>query len=162
MQTLEENVVVAGKPVKAEIEAQHALTRRRHGRREELYRRQINGLADMLRYVPGVWADRRSRSEEVFFESRGSNLDATDYEKEGITAVHDGLPGHAGQSTRHATWRRKAHSVSRGGTGGTVDAARGERHQALTRSSAAATAVEEPTSATVVRLRPTASLTEHP
>ena len=45
--------------MKAEVEAQRALTPGGvtvvDG--EELYRRHVNGLADMLRYVPGVWAE---------------------------------------------------------------------------------------------------------
>jgi outer membrane receptor protein involved in Fe transport len=94
VQALEENVVVTGERLKAEIEAQRALT---PGgvtivEGEELYRRQINGLADMLRYVPGVWAESSSGSEELFFSSRGSNLDATDYDKNGIKLLQDGLP----------------------------------------------------------------------
>ena len=103
VQTLEENVVVTGELVKAEIEAKRALT---PGgvtivEGEELFRRQINGLADMLRYVPGVWAESSSGSEELFFSSRGSNLDATDYDKNGIKLLQDGLPVTTADGNNH-------------------------------------------------------------
>ena len=103
VQTLEENVVVTGERVKAEIEAQRALT---PGgvtvvEGEELYRRQVNGLADMLRYVPGMWAESSSGSEELFFSSRGSNLDATDYDKNGIKLLQDGLPVTTADGNNH-------------------------------------------------------------
>jgi len=59
VQTVEERVVVSGEQVRAEVEAQRAAT---SGGvtvvdTEDLYRRQVNGLADLLRYVPGVWAE---------------------------------------------------------------------------------------------------------
>ena len=103
VQTLEENVVVTAERLKAEIEAQRALT---PGgvtvvEGEELYRRHINGLADMLRYVPGVWAESSSGSEELFFSSRGSNLDATDYDKNGIKLLQDGLPVTTADGNNH-------------------------------------------------------------
>ena len=103
VQTLEENVVVTGELVKAEIEAKRALT---PGgvtivEGEELFRRHINGLADMLRYVPGVWAESSSGSEELFFSSRGSNLDATDYDKNGIKLLQDGLPVTTADGNNH-------------------------------------------------------------
>ena len=103
VQTLQENVVVIGERLKAEVEAQRALT---PGgvtvvEGEELYRRQISGLADMLRYVPGVWAESSSGSEELFFSSRGSNLDATDYDKNGIKLLQDGLPVTTADGNNH-------------------------------------------------------------
>ena len=57
----------------------------------ELYERSVTNLSDMLRYVPGVWAESASGSDELFFSSRGSNLDATDYDKNGVKLLQDGL-----------------------------------------------------------------------
>ena len=103
VQTVQENVVVIGERLKAEVEAQRALT---PGgvtvvEGEELYRRQISGLADMLRYVPGVWAESSSGSEELFLSSRGSNLDSTDYDKNGIKLLQDGLPVTSADGNNH-------------------------------------------------------------
>ena len=53
---------------------------------------EVSTLADMLRYVPGVWAVSDTGNEDVFFSSRGSNLDATDYDMNGIKLLQDGLP----------------------------------------------------------------------
>ncbi len=44
-----------------------------------LHERSVTQLADMLRYVPGVWAESYNGNDDVFYSSRGSNLDATDY-----------------------------------------------------------------------------------
>ena len=59
VQTLEETVLVTAERLKAEVDAQRAstpggVTVVQGG---ELYSRQVNNLADMLRYVPGVWAE---------------------------------------------------------------------------------------------------------
>ena len=54
----------------------------------------------MLRYVPGVWAESQ-RHRRVFFSSRGSNLDATDYDKNGIKLLQDGLPVTAADGNNH-------------------------------------------------------------
>lgn len=56
------------------------------------YERGVHNLADMLRYAPGVWSDSPSGADELFMSSRGSNLDATDYDKNGIKLLVDGLP----------------------------------------------------------------------
>jgi len=53
---------------------------------------EVSTLADMLRYVPGVWAVSDTGNEDVFFSSRGSNLDATDFDMNGIKLLQDGLP----------------------------------------------------------------------
>jgi len=68
---------------------------------EDLTERPINGLADMLRYVPGVWAESSAGADELFFSSRGSNLDATDYDKNGIKLFQDGLPVTAADGNNH-------------------------------------------------------------
>ena len=103
VQTLEENVVVTGERLKAEIEAQRALTPGGvtvvDG--NELYSRHISGIADMLRYVPGMFAQSSYGSDELFFSSRGSNLDATDYDKNGVKLLQDGLPVTTADGNNH-------------------------------------------------------------
>jgi iron complex outermembrane receptor protein len=68
---------------------------------DELYRRHVNNLADMLRYVPGVWADSGYGNDELFFSSRGSNLDAVDYDKNGVKLLQDGLPVTTADGNNH-------------------------------------------------------------
>lgn len=68
---------------------------------DELKDRNVSSLADMLRYVPGVWAESSSGSEELFFSSRGSNLDAVDYDKNGIKLLQDGLPVTTADGNNH-------------------------------------------------------------
>ncbi|MEQ1855702.1 MAG: TonB-dependent receptor, partial [Longimicrobiales bacterium] len=96
-------IVVNAEQQLAEIEAQRALTP--GGVTildvEDLTRRPINGLADMLRYVPGVWAESSAGADELFMSSRGSNLDATDYDKNGIKLLQDGLPVTSADGNNH-------------------------------------------------------------
>jgi len=103
VQTLQEDVVVTVELVKAEIEAERAATPGAvtvlDG--EELYSRHITGIADMLRYVPGVFAESSYGSDELFFSSRGSNLDSTDYDKNGIKLLQDGLPVTTADGNNH-------------------------------------------------------------
>ncbi|MCK9468307.1 MAG: TonB-dependent receptor [Porticoccaceae bacterium] len=68
---------------------------------EELYRRQTTGLADMLRFVPGMWAVSATGTDHVFISSRGSNLDATNYDMNGIRLLQDGLPVTAADGNNH-------------------------------------------------------------
>src|SRR5690606_12905004 len=68
---------------------------------EAFRERSVTQLADMLRYVPGIWAESYSGTDEVFFSSRGSNLDATDYDKNGIKFLLDGLPVSAADGNNH-------------------------------------------------------------
>ncbi len=49
-----------------------------------LQERSVTQLADLLRYVPGVWSESYNGNDDVFYSSRGSNLDATDYDKNGV------------------------------------------------------------------------------
>ena len=56
------------------------------------YERNVASLADALRYVPGFWSASESGNDGIFFSSRGSNLDATDYDMNGIKLLQDGLP----------------------------------------------------------------------
>lgn len=58
----------------------------------ELGERSVANMADALRYVPGVWAVSPTGDDNIFFSSRGSNLDATNYDMNGIKMLQDGLP----------------------------------------------------------------------
>lgn len=92
---------------------------------EALYRRQTTGIADMLRFVPGMWAVSHTGTDHVFLSSRGSNLDATNYDMNGIRLLQDGLPVTAADgnnhnrvidplSARHASVARGANAMSFG------------------------------------------------
>jgi iron complex outermembrane receptor protein len=103
VQPLEESVVVSGERVKAEVEAQRAATPGGvtilDG--DELYSRHVSNMADMLRYAPGVFADSGYGNDELFFSSRGSNLDAVDYDKNGVKLLQDGLPVTTADGNNH-------------------------------------------------------------
>jgi len=103
VQTLEESISVTAERLQAQVEAQRALT---PGgvtviEGEALYQRHVNNLADMLRYVPGVFADSGYGNDELFFSSRGSNLDAVDYDKNGVKLLQDGLPVTTADGNNH-------------------------------------------------------------
>jgi len=68
---------------------------------ESLQKRNVGNLADMMRYVPGVWASSYNGNDDVFYSSRGSNLDATDYDKNGVKFFQDGLPVTAADGNNH-------------------------------------------------------------
>ncbi|MGE3848746.1 MAG: TonB-dependent receptor family protein [Gammaproteobacteria bacterium] len=63
--------------------------------------RQIGSLADMLRFVPGVLAASNSGTDSMFFSSRGSNLDATNFDMNGIKLLQDGLPVTTADGNNH-------------------------------------------------------------
>jgi iron complex outermembrane receptor protein len=67
----------------------------------DLQQRSVTQLADLLRYVPGVWAESYDGNDDVFYSSRGSNLDATDYDKNGIKFLQDGLPVTTADGNNH-------------------------------------------------------------
>ena len=67
----------------------------------ELYQRHVANLADMLRFVPGVFAESAYGNDELFFSSRGSNLDAVDYDKNGVKLLQDGLPVTTADGNNH-------------------------------------------------------------
>jgi iron complex outermembrane receptor protein len=98
-----ETVVITAERQAEELDAERALTPGSvtlvDG--DELFRRGVTNLADVLRYVPGVWAESVSGSDELFFSSRGSNLDATSYDKNGIKLLQDGLPVTAADGNNH-------------------------------------------------------------
>ena len=91
VQTLQESVLVTGERVKAEVEAQRASTPGAVTIFDgaELYSRHVNNMADMLRYAPGVFADSGYGNDELFFSSRGSNLDAVDYDSGVVTKIRE-------------------------------------------------------------------------
>jgi iron complex outermembrane receptor protein len=103
VQTLEESVLVTAERLKAEVEAQRAKTPGGvtivDG--NELYSRHVNNMADMLRYAPGVFADSGYGNDELFFSSRGSNLDSVDYDKNGVKLLQDGLPVTTADGNNH-------------------------------------------------------------
>jgi iron complex outermembrane receptor protein len=103
VQPLQESVVVTAERVKADVETQRALTPGGVTVVEgaELYQRHVANIADMLRFVPGVFAESAHGNDELFFSSRGSNLDAVDYDKNGIKLLQDGLPVTTADGNNH-------------------------------------------------------------
>lgn len=136
VEKLAESVLVTAESVKAQVEAQRAAT---PGgvtivEGEDLYRRHVNGIADVVRYVPGVWAESVSGGDELFFSSRGSNLDSIQYDKNGIKLLQDGLPVTTADGNNHnriidplsarfATMARGANALTYGAStlGGAMD-----------------------------------------
>ncbi|KXI30095.1 TonB-dependent receptor family protein [Paraglaciecola hydrolytica] len=131
-----ERILVQGEQLKLEIASERALT---PGGvtlidSSELAKRSVSNLADMLRYVPGVWVASGSTGDSAFFSSRGSNLDATSYDGNGIKLLQDGLPITAADgnnhnrtidplSTRYAVVARGANALTYGAStlGGAID-----------------------------------------
>lgn len=68
---------------------------------ETFYERSVNNMADSLRYVPGVWAESATGGDGIFLSSRGSNLDATDYDNNGVKLFQDGLPVTTADGNNH-------------------------------------------------------------
>ena len=98
-----ETVLVQGVQNKLDLEKEQALT---PGSvtlidADELRERNVSTLSDMLRYVPGVWTASGSTGDSTFFSSRGSNLDATNYDGNGIKLLQDGLPVTAADGNNH-------------------------------------------------------------
>lgn len=68
---------------------------------EDLRGRSVNGLEDALRYVPGIWTPSSSGGDNGYLSIRGSNLDATDYDNNGVMLLQDGLPISAADGSNH-------------------------------------------------------------
>jgi iron complex outermembrane recepter protein len=68
---------------------------------EDLRQRNVISLADALRYVPGLWVASGTTGDSTFFSARGSNLDATNYDGNGIKLLVDGLPVTAADGNNH-------------------------------------------------------------
>lgn len=94
----------------------------------------VSSLADVLRYAPGVWSSSDFGTDSIYFSSRGSNLDSTDYDMNGIKLLQDGLPVTAADgsnhnrmvdplSARYATVARGANAMSWGAStlGGAIN-----------------------------------------
>jgi len=102
--------------------------------RDQLAQRNVSTTADMLRFVPGVWAASSSGSDATFLSIRGSNLDAVDYDNSGVKLLQDGLPVTAADgnnhnrfvdplSARHIVIARGANALTYGAStlGGAID-----------------------------------------
>jgi len=87
----------------------------------ELERRSTLSLADALRYVPGVWSASSTGNDDVFFSSRGSNLDATGFDGNGLKLLQDGLPVTTADGNNHNRvidpLSARAATVARGANG---------------------------------------------
>ena len=131
-----ETLLVQGEQVKLGLETEQALTPGGVTLIDgaELYQRNVSNLADMLRYVPGMWVAGGSTGDSTFFSSRGSNLDATNYDGNGIKLLQDGLPVTAADGNNHnraidplgaryATVARGANALTYGAStlGGAID-----------------------------------------
>lgn len=68
---------------------------------DDMRDRNVSSVADFFRYVPGVWAASQSGNDEVSFSSRGSNLDSTNFDGNGIKLLQDGLPVTAADGNNH-------------------------------------------------------------
>lgn len=101
---------------------------------ESFYGRAVNHMADALRYVPGVWTESGTGSDAIFISSRGSNLDATNYDSNGVKLFQDGLPITTADgnnhnrfldpmAARHVVFARGANALTYGASnlGGAVD-----------------------------------------
>ncbi|WP_102794615.1 TonB-dependent receptor family protein [Bowmanella denitrificans] len=131
-----ERILVQGAQSKLDIESEQALTPGGVSivDSEDFYQRNVANLADMLRFVPGLWVASGSTGDSSFFSSRGSNLDATSYDGNGIKLLQDGLPITAADgnnhnrsvdplSTRYAVVARGANALTYGAStlGGAID-----------------------------------------
>jgi iron complex outermembrane receptor protein len=68
---------------------------------DDFRERNVSNLADVLRYAPGVWSASATGDDNIFFSSRGSNLDATNYDMNGIRLMQDGLPVTTADGNNH-------------------------------------------------------------
>ncbi|MEN5118187.1 TonB-dependent receptor [Luteimonas sp. TWI662] len=68
---------------------------------DEFHDRTVNHMADALRFVPGIWTESTTGGDAVYFSSRGSNLDATHYDGNGIKLFQDGLPVTTADGNNH-------------------------------------------------------------
>ncbi len=68
---------------------------------EDLKQRGVSGLADAMRYVPGIYTESITGTENSFFTSRGSNLDAVNYDRNGVKQFIDGLPVTTADGNNH-------------------------------------------------------------
>lgn len=101
---------------------------------ETFEQRAVTNMADALRYVPGVFTESSTGGDAIFISSRGSNLDATNYDSNGIKLFQDGLPVSTADgnnhnrfldplAARHAIIARGANALTYGASnlGGAID-----------------------------------------
>ena len=102
-QQVPDTIVVTAERIQADLEAERAATPGAVTNLDgaKFYERRVTQLSDMLRYVPGVYAESYNGNDDVFYSSRGSNLDATDYDKNGVKFLQDGLPVTAADGNNH-------------------------------------------------------------
>lgn len=98
-----ETVIVRGVQNKLDLEKEQSLTPGGVTVIDvaDLNERNVSNLGDMLRYVPGVWTASGSTGDSSFFSARGSNLDATNYDGNGIKLLQDGLPVTTADGNNH-------------------------------------------------------------
>lgn len=98
-----ETVIVRGVQNKLDLEKEQSLTPGGVTVIDvaDLNERNVSNLGDMLRYVPGVWTASGSTGDSSFISARGSNLDATNYDGNGIKLLQDGLPVTAADGNNH-------------------------------------------------------------
>jgi iron complex outermembrane recepter protein len=68
---------------------------------QTLNERNVVSFGDMLRYVPGIWTATGATGDATFLSSRGSNLDATNFDGNGVKLMIDGLPVTAADGNNH-------------------------------------------------------------
>lgn len=101
---------------------------------ESFYGRTVNNMSDALHFVPGMFMESGTGGDAVWFSSRGSNLDATNYDGNGIKLFQDGLPVTTADgnnhnraldpmSARHVVVARGANALTYGASnlGGAID-----------------------------------------
>lgn len=66
-----------------------------------LQERAVDNLSDAVRYVPGVWAPGMGSGDDARISIRGSNLDATGYDNNGVLLLQDGLPVSTADGNNH-------------------------------------------------------------
>ncbi|CAA0106751.1 TonB-dependent receptor family protein [Zhongshania aliphaticivorans] len=131
-----EEMLVQGQELKSTLQAEQVLTPGGVSILDSasLMERNTANLSDALRYIPGVWSMSTSGSDSIFFSSRGSNLDATNYDMNGIKLLQDGLPVTTADgnnhnrvidplASRYATIARGANALKYGAStlGGAID-----------------------------------------
>ena len=131
-----EEMLVQGQELKSTLQAEQVLTPGAVSILDSasLMERNTANLSDALRYIPGVWSVSTSGSDSIFFSSRGSNLDATNYDMNGIKLLQDGLPVTTADgnnhnrvidplASRYATIARGANALKYGAStlGGAID-----------------------------------------
>ncbi len=98
-----ETIVVQGQKLQQTLQAEQALTPGGVSVIDstQLFERSVVTMQDALRFVPGVWAISTSGTDGTFLSSRGSNLDATNYDMNGIKLLQDGLPVTTADGNNH-------------------------------------------------------------